>query len=395
MNIGRSFGGTNLEHARFHNRRAVLDVVRRAGTIPRSEIARETGLTLQTISNIVEDLASEGLLLVGNPVRGGRGQPYSINPQGGWTVGVHVSRHRTSIVLMDFSGKVVVAEDVPLDPKTPQETLPILKEAVDRFSRDHGLPMARLLGTGLALPTRFGLGAISVAGPTGFPGWGDAAAREAFVEALPFPIIIENDAVAAAIGEKLAGAARTLTDFVQLYLDDGLGAGLFLNGQPHRGVRLGSGEVGHIALVPNGRPCPCGNTGCAERYLSLRAAYEALTENPSEAEPAMIDRVMAETPERLSGWLDEAGGVLRLLVNILESTLDSETIILSGTVSTQLLERLIDAARPFAYSASAASLNGLDRLMPGELGPFAAAVGAASLPIYEEFNPRFDVLMKE
>ncbi|MCX8509341.1 MAG: hypothetical protein ORN49_10770, partial [Rhodobacteraceae bacterium] len=124
MNIGRSFGGTNLEHARVHNRRAVFDVIRRAGSISRAMIAKETGLTVQTISNIVEDLAGVALLTIGDPVRGGRGQPYSINPSGGWTVGVHVSRHGTSVVLMDLAGRVVAADEISLDPKTPHETIP-------------------------------------------------------------------------------------------------------------------------------------------------------------------------------------------------------------------------------------------------------------------------------
>lgn len=394
MNIGRGFGGTNLEHARFHNRRAVIDVIRRAGTIPRSEIARETGLTLQTISNIVDELVGEGLLAVGAPVRGGRGQPYSINPAGGWTVGIHVARHGTVMVLMDFSGQVVAQRELAQAPKTPEDTAPIVIDAVECFRRDASLSMQRFMGAGLALPTRFGLGEISVAGPTGFPGWGDAEARRIFDARLPFPVIIDNDAVAAAIGEKLAGAARRLTDFVQLYVEDGLGAGLFLNGQPHRGVRLGAGEVGHIAVFVDGKPCPCGNTGCIERYLSLRAAYEALTEDPDRAEPAMIDNAFSRSPSEFRQWLAEAGIALRLLVGILESTLDTETIIMSGTVSTPLLQALIDAAQPLQNSAGKNPLDGLERIRTGTLGRIAAAVGAAALPIYKEFNPRFDVLLK-
>ena len=78
----RSLGGTNLEHARSHNRRAVLEVVRRAGSISRADIARQTSLTLQTISNIVLELEDTGLLISGSTVRNGRGQPsvpFSIN----------------------------------------------------------------------------------------------------------------------------------------------------------------------------------------------------------------------------------------------------------------------------------------------------------------------------
>src|ERR1700748_2921188 len=72
--VGRSVAGTNLEHARSHNRRVVLDVVRRLGPLSRAEIARETALTQQTISNIVDELELAGFLVPGMPTREGRGQ---------------------------------------------------------------------------------------------------------------------------------------------------------------------------------------------------------------------------------------------------------------------------------------------------------------------------------
>jgi predicted NBD/HSP70 family sugar kinase len=387
----RSLGGTNLEHARSHNRRAVLEVVRRAGTISRADIARQTSLTLQTISNIVLELEETGLLIGGKTIRNGRGQPsvpYSINPNGGWTIGIHIARHAVFGVLADLTGKPVATLHRAVQPNGPEEAAPIVEEVIAMLQSEASVSSDLLLGVGVALPTRFDLGPISTAGPTGLPGWNDAA----FEKRLGVPLLIENDAVAAAIGERLYGAAKDIENFVLLFLDEGLGAGLFTNGQVFKGAFSNAGEIGHMIVESNGRPCPCGNKGCLERYVSLRAAYECVSETPD-----------LETPERLNSlaptnalekWLTEAGSKLALATNILESVLDPETIIIGGLASAAIVQRLIEAADPLPVSAGARPNRVVPRLIAGSAGPFSTAYGAAALPVFDEMNPRFDVLLK-
>ncbi|MGC4075347.1 MAG: ROK family transcriptional regulator [Nibricoccus sp.] len=259
----------------------MLDTIRRLGPVSRAEIARETALTNQTISNIVEELEQAGFVLAGEPKREGRGQPsipYAINPEGAWSLGFHVDHSAIIAALVDLTGKPVAIRETPAQRPSPRSAAPALRRLADELIEEAGVPASRLLGAGVALPVRFGVGAITTAGPTTLPGWDDPDARQHIAEALEQPVQIENDAMAAAIGERLHGVARAIDSFVFLFLDEGLGAGVFLGGQPWRGASLNAGEIGHMIVAPNGKPCPCGNRGCLERYLSLSAAQEFLAD---------------------------------------------------------------------------------------------------------------------
>lgn len=397
---GRSVAGTNLEFTRSHNRRVVLDTVRRLGPVSRAEIARETALTNQTISNIVEELEQAGFLLPGAPKREGRGQPsipYTINPQGAWSLGFHVDHSAIIAALVDLTGKPVAIREIPAQRPSPRRAAPALRQLADALIEEAGVPASRLLGAGVALPVRFGVGAITTAGPTTLPGWDDPDARQHIAEALEQPVQIENDAMAAAIGERLHGVARAIDSFVFLFLDEGLGAGVFLGGQPWRGASLNAGEIGHMIVVPNGKPCPCGNRGCLERYLSLSAAQEFLGDKEFLADapgsPALseLDGAISAPVER---WVEEAAPYLASAVNILESTLDPETILLGGLAPAGVLAGLIEKAMPLPMSVGSRSGRSLPRLMAGSVGHHTVVLGAASLPIFDEINPRFDVLLK-
>lgn len=391
---GRSVAGTNLEFTRSHNRRVVLDTVRRLGPMSRAEIARETALTNQTISNIVEELELAGFLLPGAPRREGRGQPsipYAINPQGAWSLGFHVDHSAIIAALVDLTGKPVAIREIAAHRPSPRSATPALRRLADELTSQAGIPSSRLLGAGVALPVRFGVGAITTAGPTTLPGWDDPDARQHIAEALGQPVQIENDAMAAAIGERLHGVARTIGSFVFLFLDEGLGAGVFLAGQPWRGASLNAGEIGHMIVVPNGKPCPCGNRGCLERYLSLNAAQEFLADEPGS--PAFSDPDFAAS-RLVERWIEEAAPHLATAVNILESTLDPETILLGGVAPAGVLASLIEKAMPLPMSVGSRSGRILPRLMAGSVGHHTVVLGAASLPIFDEINPRFDVLLK-
>lgn len=391
---GRSVAGTNLEFTRSHNRRVVLDTVRRLGPVSRAEIARETALTNQTISNIVEELEQAGFLLPGAPKREGRGQPsipYVINPQGAWSLGFHVDHSAIIAALVDLTGKPVVIREISAQRPSPRSAAPALRQLADALIEEAGVPASRLLGAGVALPVRFGVGAITTAGPTTLPGWDDPDAKRHIAEALEQPVQIENDAMAAAIGERLHGVARAIDSFVFLFLDEGLGAGVFLGGQPWRGASLNAGEIGHMIVVPNGKPCPCGNRGCLERYLSLSAAQEFLADQPGSPALSELDGAISAPVER---WVEEAAPYLASAVNILESTLDPETILLGGLAPAGVLASLIEKAMPLPMSVGSRSGRSLPRLMAGSVGHHTVVLGAASLPIFDEINPRFDVLLK-
>ena len=390
-------GGTNLEYARSHNRRAVMEAVRREGALTRAEIARETALTGQTISNLVRDLEAGGLLRAEDPRRGARGQPsvpYRINPEGAWSLGFHLDHRSIRGALVDLTGEpVAVAERVSLQP-SPDDAVALLPSLARELMAAARVAPERGLGAGLALPVRFGVGSITTAGPTTLPGWDDPTATERISKALALPVLVENDGTAAAIRERLAGVAHAIESFVFLFVDDGLGAGMFLGGQPWRGASRNAGEIGHMIIEPDGLACPCGNRGCLERYVSLRAAYEAVLDDPDSGSPERIEALVMRQDPRLRAWAFAAGRFLARAVNAIESTLDPETIIIGGPTPQGLLQWLIEAVEPLPISVGSRLNRAIPRLIPGGTGSNLAAIGAASLPVFDEINPRFDLLFK-
>lgn len=394
---GAAVAGSNLVHVHGHNRRVILDVVRRVGASTRAEIARATRLTGQTVSNIVAHLEQDGLLVAGSPNRGGRGQPsipYAINPRGAWSLGFHVDHRTLTGAIADFSGALVASASVGANQTSPDRLVGLLPQLARRLMVEAKADRALVLGAGLALPVRFGAGTISTAGPTTLPGWDDPDAAEKIERALGMQVFIENDAMAAAIGERLSGVARGIDSFVFLFVDDGLGAGLFLGGQPWRGAARNAGEIGHMIVEPEGRPCPCGNRGCLERYVSLSTVYETFALHPAQASPERVARRCREEPAALDGWVAEAAPRLARAIGILESTLDPDTVILGGVAPRILLERLVAAADPLPVSVGSRPGRPLPRVVLGSGSQQAIVLGAASLPIFDEVNPRFESLLK-
>lgn len=243
---------------------------------------------------------------------------------------------------------------------------------------------------GVVMPGPFGVEGISSTGPTTLNGWEgvDVAAELGRLSGLP--VTLENDATVAAIGERFHGVARQLNSFVYLYIGTGLGAGIFTDGHVYTGHAHNAGEVGHIVVAPNGRPCYCGNEGCLERYVSLQAAYEFCGLDPYRALPEDLLSVDAALFDQ---WITSILAPLRQAINLLECVFDAETVVVGGMMPAPLLEKVLARLPPLYQSVRGRYLPA-QRVKMGMTGTDTAALGAAALPIFDEFNPQFQVLMK-
>jgi predicted NBD/HSP70 family sugar kinase len=158
-----------------------------------------------------------------------------------------------------------------------------------------------------------------------------------------------------------------------------------------------SGELGHMISVPGGRPCPCGNKGCLERYASLSSAYSALTGQPENIEPVDVKRIEAALIARdakMLGWLDEAATHLRNAIVTIENLLDPQAIILGGPIAETILDELLARIEPLPASVSSRHGNAPKRLVKAQSGLDTRVLGAASLAIFDSMTPDFSVLMK-
>ena len=398
MNARKAVAGTNLEQAKSHNRRVVIEAIRTGGALSRAAIARLTALSSQTVSNIVEELEEAEMVKAEPTQKGSRGQPavpYSINPDGAYSIGLQHDHQTLVGVITDLSGTVRSRIERRVDRPTPDKAMPLLAVLPNELMADFRFDRSRLLGIGMAMPGPFGVEGMTSVGPTALPGWQDFPLAAELRRLTGMEVTVENDATAAAIGERLYGVARHLSSFVYLFVGTGLGAGLFLDGHLYKGSRHNAGEVGHMIVRSDGLECWCGKRGCLERYMSLRAAYESLDlPDPDHASPALLEELLARGDARLEAWIEAAVPPLRQAINVLELALDPETVVLGGFMPLAVIERIAGKLEPLLLSVSTDAERLVPRVVVGAAGKDTSVLGAAALPIFSETNPRFDVLQK-
>jgi predicted NBD/HSP70 family sugar kinase len=387
-------GGTNLGHARSFNRRVVLETIRLHGPLSRASIARRTGLSIQTISNIAEELSASGLLREEGLRNVGRGAPaldLGLDPDGGFTFGISLDHRRLIVVLVDIAGRQRRQETVNIDGLAPDAVVPLIARTASELARQERAAKKRLWGAGVVMPMLFENGHPVAFGPTSMPAWQDYPVVEKLSAALAMPVLLENDATAAAVGEQLYGVGRRLKDFFYIYIGVGVGGGMILAGHPYRGHAGRAGELGHVVVEPDGRPCGCGNRGCLERYASLSAAQAALDGVPEEA--VQVDpAALAAGADALEDWLDLAAGHLRTAAVMIANLLDPEAIVIGGIIPDVLLARLIERLR---RGDSAGAL--LPRALPvlqAEIDLESPALGGAALPLFDGLAPVLSLLSK-
>jgi predicted NBD/HSP70 family sugar kinase len=362
--------GTNQETGRPHNRRIVLETIRRHGPLSRAAITRHVGLTIQTVSTITSELHERGFIALSPGVPKGRGFPapsLAVNPDGGYACGVHVTPRGFEAGLINLSGELLDRRAVDAPRLSADAAFAGIAATVAELAAER--PQDRIIGVGLALPGPFDVDSMSFVGPTTMEGWRGVDVLARLTAAAPFPAFVAVDSAAAAQGELLYGIGERLRDFYYLYLGVGLGGGAVHDGQPMRGAWGNAGEVGHMPLVPDGAPCPCGNRGCLERYLSLEA-YERRCPEIGEA-----------------AWLAEVAPVLRSAIVTIENLFDPETIVLGGVAPRALQEKIIALAEDLPNSLAARRDRTIPRLVLSEIGADAVLRGAASLAVSAVFSP--------
>jgi predicted NBD/HSP70 family sugar kinase/predicted transcriptional regulator len=402
-------GGTNLLKVRDFNQQVVLEIIRGASGVSRTEIAHETGLTAQTISNIVRRLLDEGLVVEAgkkSSARGGKPKVnLEINPDAGYALGAQIDRDEIALVLLNLGGQPLrrIRHAMPAS-QTPEEVVHLLAKSADELMQDAGGVGHKTLGVGVASPGPLDSEDGVLYGPPGFKGWVEVPIKEMLQEHMGLPVLVDNDAMAAAVGERWVGKARGTDNFAFVYNGWGLGAGLFLEGHVYRGATGTAGEFGHMPLDPNGPECECGNRGCLIRYCSPREIVMAVKrrlhagedsslahswlKKPSQLDLAMI-RAAANAGDRVAAEVLAASGrmVGRAIVGMV-NLLDLQMVVLGG-------KALGEAAHIYKQQVEEAIHGKIlypdQREVQVELssaGEDAGAVGAASVVLHAAYSPR-------
>jgi predicted NBD/HSP70 family sugar kinase len=387
--------GTNLARVKDYNEAVVLDHIRTGGQVRRAAIATATGLTLQTVSNIMRRLLAADLVLEDSAGAEGRNRRFAVNPDAAYALGIQLVRSRLEVGVVDVAGAVRGRAEAGFElEEDPRSVIGRLPDLVATAIKSAGVPRERLLGAGIGAPGPLDLRAGALLNVLSPPSWSGFRVRKAVEDALAMRVILDNDATATAVGELWSGVAAGCDDFVYVYLGTGLGTGLVLGGHPYRGYRGNAGEISHIQVDPAGPPCECGRTGCLGLYPTpaglLREARRAILEAPTGQEvaerPETVEELVASEDPRLSGVVDRAAERLGSALADIGRVLDPELVVLGGPL-------LPHVGRTFAEAIGRA-LEGLGE--PGappppvalsELGSDAGVIGAATLVLHDVYAP--------
>jgi len=384
--------GKNPERSREHNRRVVLDIVRRHGSLGRAQLAKITHLTPQAVANIVDELVGEKLLKELGRRRTGRGQPpiqFAVNPDGGAIIGVEIAADHMVTVGLDLAGILRALRVTPLTDTSPEA---ILKT----FSTDHAAVAdqvgCRLLGTGVVMPGPFEIDGMTSVGPTTLSGWNGIDARQMLSEACGQQVVVENDATAAAVGERLFGAGQSIPNFCMIYFGVGIGLGMIQDGAPYRGAFGNAGEIGHVTVSPRGRACPsCGQKGCLEAYASVYVLKERLGQaGIANTELDNLESLFKMQDPTVIDWIDDAAAHLAPMIAMLENILDPQTIILGGALPEAIIASIIQRMGTLPTSVGSHRQRELPRVMTGKSGQLTAALGGAALPLFDIVTPKLE-----
>lgn len=390
--------GSNIEQTRSYNRRVVLEAVRTGGPMSRADIARLTCLAPQTVSNIAKELQTTGFLRERVRRRASRGQPpkeLEINPSGGYTVGLQLDHHQLTGVLVNLTGDVLEQTTKAYACASPGVAIPAMVEMINKLVRARRITRRRVLGVGSVMPGPFDVQGLTSVGPTTLPGWEGVNLPAELAKRLNLPAFVENDATAAAVGERFYGAARGLQQFIYIYIGMGLGSGIIVDGQPYRGAWGNAGEIGHMVIAPEGLPCPCGNRGCLEQYVSVHSAIRTLGAAGHAVEgPECLASLLEQQDSTLSSWLDDAASKLRVALCSLENLLDPEAVLIGGYLPDVVMDALVGRLSTLRQSVSNRSDRVHPRVIRAAVGPQAMALGAAVLPVYESMSLQLRVLLK-
>lgn len=396
-----SWQGTNLPRVGGFNRAVVLDAIRTRGEISRVELAECTGLTAQTMSNIVRALMADGLVTESGraPSTGGKRRVLlRVVPESCSAIGLHLDPERITGVLLDLAGSVRLRGGRRLpEGASPGEVVGALARTARDLQRRWRATGSRVLGAGLAAPGPLDAVQRQVLSPPNLPGWPDIPLADMVSERVRLPVVLANDATAAAIGERWAGGSGS---FLYVYWGSGVGAGVVIDDRVHRGASNNAGEIGHVTSSPNGRRCRCGKRGCLEAYCSPRAVvadwraaesapptgkrvseeYERVCRLAASGN-AVATRVLRKAATRL-------GQALAGVVNVL----DIHRVVLGGPALRHVEElvrcRVTAALEDGLWAPSARPVTVRQALINED----AAAVGAASLILEHTCAPSLDTL---
>ncbi len=364
----------------------ILNRIRRRGPATKAELMQTENLTLSTLSRSMRRLEERGLLRekgVSDSSGGRRPVEYDVAPDGGFCVGVDISRTCVRLVLLDLAVRVRGRAEFSMESQIgPRECVERVAELVGRMTQALPAGGGRIWGIGVGTVGPMDRASGRLLSPQGFPapGWDETLPLGEWLRARTgLPCEVDNGANTAALAEFRFGSGRGGRSLAYIHCGVGIRSAVIRDDRIIRTMNNREDALGHMTVDIHGAPCACGGRGCLEGYASLeavRADYAARTGQSDDFAGILRRAGAGEAPAR--GALRAAGEALGVGVSNLVRLLGPERIILSGPLPARyppFFEACVEAFRRQNRPQS-----GPEFLRGGAFGEDAAAVGAGLLP---------------
>jgi predicted NBD/HSP70 family sugar kinase/biotin operon repressor len=272
------------QQTRTFNQRLMLRALHDQSPLSRADLARLTGLTRTSVSDLVASLISDGLIEeVGRGRSSGGKSPILLRvaPDGRHLIGLDLGEEQFSGAVVNLRGDILRSIHLPLEGRNGDAAVELVLQLVDALRADERSP---LLGIGIGAPGVIDTGSGTVRWSVNLD-WADLRLGPLVEGHYGVPVVVANDSHAAALAELTFFRRPRPNNLIVIRVGRGIGAGIILNGQLFQGDGHGAGELGHVSLGHGGAPCRCGREGCLETRTSMRALVEAA----SSTEPTITD----------------------------------------------------------------------------------------------------------
>jgi predicted NBD/HSP70 family sugar kinase len=379
-----------VSDVRQRNRREALRRIILAGSTSRAELARESGLSVGSITNLATELIAEGLVIEAGVVASQGGRPVTLlapNPSGAYLLGADVGERGVAVELFDLA---MTRVDREFRGGREGESLDAiaqdLREAVAALRERNPAAWERMVGIGLGLPgiVEWDADGHQVLHAQSL-GWPAVPVAELVPDDVP--VFAENGAKTLAMAEMWNGAARGVDEALVLLFGRGVGLGIVSDGELAHGHMSSAGEWGHLKIERNGRLCRCGGRGCVEAYLGADAILDSWREAGGRFEGSGW-RAVGELLEAERNGDPVAMSVVEELVQTLGSALgglvnltNPQRVVIGGWVGLRLMETLAPRIESAIRAASLDRPGSQFELVPCRFGGDTVALGAAMMPL--------------
>lgn len=379
------------------NESLVINIIRQRGPISRVDIARLTGLTQPTVTNITNKLMESNLIMeymMGESSGGRRPVLLKINPEALNVIVIHISSNKLFAYLTDGDINVIKHDTAKIKNLNKEQIIDMMNEYIEKYQNE---AKAQLPGIGVVVhgPVKAREG-ISIFAPN--IGWKNVPIKFIVEDKFHIPTFVENDVRAMTLGEFYYGAARDVNNMVFIKVGYGVGSGIIMDGRLYRGVGDSAGEIGHTTIDVGGHQCGCGNYGCLEAMASENALVKTMVKSIKEGRDSMVldlagGNLEDVTPEIIyeaaangdilaSRILRQIARYLGIAVANAINTFNPELIVIGGGITrakTFIEETMMDTVKSRALESCFQDV----RISFSTMGDEATLKGAADMVMAE------------